>query len=412
MTAGAMIAYGGAGVEEIPRAGVIETGRERISRAMIGKSLFPLLGALSLCPLGCSASNGAGSTTGGTGSSQSNSRAGSTGSGVVGSSSSGGGNNLVVSPDAGTGSGEVMNGECAHQDFDLSQKPAEILIVLDRSASMQDPPTGSTGTSKWDLVVPGVNQVVMATASSVSWGFTTFPEGEGKECAAGSVTGVIPVKIAPANATAVTNAVTGTTPDGNGTPTGDAINAAVTYLKTLTDANPKFILLATDGEPSCAGTTQDSTTARTYAVQAITNAATAGFKTIVIGVATTKNTATVALNDMATAGQMARADTNPLADKFYLASTQDELVQALELITGQVSTCTFDLTAAPPDPSNIAVHVNGTRAPQDTTHMNGWDYTDSTDTEVEVYGSWCDQIKSASANTVNFVLGCPGELVQ
>jgi hypothetical protein len=372
---------------------------------MIRKLVLPLLGIPLL--LACSSANSDGSAP------RPTSDGGSTASGASsGSPSSNAGNDLVVSMGGTSGSGDVMNGECAHQDFNLERKPAEILIVLDRSASMKDPPTGSTGTSKWDLVVPGVNEVVTATNTAVSWGLKVFPEGEGSECIAASVTSAVPVKIAPADASAVTAAVTATTPEGNGTPTGDAIKAAVTYLKTLTDTNPKFILLATDGEPSCAGTSKDSTGARTYAVQAVTDAATAGFKTFVVGVATTKTTATQALNDMAVAGQMARADTNPLATKFYLASTKDELVSSLQVITGQVSSCTFTLTATPPDPTNIAVKVNGMKAPPDKTHMNGWDYTSSDNLNVEVYGSWCDQIKGVSANSVNFVLGCPGEVIQ
>lgn len=308
--------------------------------------------------------------------------------------------------------GDVMNGECARQDFDLQRRPAEILIVLDRSASMKDPPSGGSGMSKWDLVVPGVNEVVSATDASVSWGLKVFPEGEGSECVAGSVTSAIPVGIAAANAKAVTAAVSATTDEGNGTPTGDAIKAAVAYLKTLTDPNPKFILLATDGEPSCAGSTKGSSAARPYAVQAVADAATAGFKTFVVGVATTKDTATQALNDMAVAGQMARGDANPLATKYYLASTKDELVQSLKQITGQVSSCIFDLSKKPPDPTNIAVHVNGMKAPQDPTHANGWDYTSTSSMQVEVFGAWCEQIKAATANTVNFVLGCPGEIVE
>ncbi len=312
----------------------------------------------------------------------------------------------------GASGGDVPNGECGHKVFDLQRKPAEILIVLDRSASMKDAPDGSSGgMSKWDLVVPGVNEVVAQTNSSVSWGLKVFPEGEGSECVAGAVTNAIPVMIAPNNATAVTGAVTATTPAGNGTPTGDAIKAAVTYLKTLTDTNPKFILLATDGEPSCAGTSKDSTAARPYAVQAVTDAATAGFKTFVVGVATTKATATQALNDMAVAGGMPRGDTNPLATKFYLASTKDELVQSLKEITGQVSSCVFDLTDKPPDPSNIAVKVNAVKAPKDTTHADGWDYTSSDYMQVTVYGSWCDQIKAGTSNSVNFILGCPNEVI-
>jgi len=337
------------------------------------------------------------------------------GSGNAPGNNAGSGNalNLAGGANTGTGGGDVMNGECDRQDFDLARRPAEILIVLDRSGSMKEKPSGGSGdATKWSLVVPGVNEVVTETNASVSWGLKVFPEGEGSECIAGSVTDAIPVAIAATNAAAVTAQVLATTPEGNGTPTGDAINAAVAYLKTLSDPNPKFILLATDGEPSCAGTKKSSEDARPYAVQAVTDAATAGFKTFVVGVATTKTSATQALNDMAVAGQMPRTDPNPLATKYYLASTKDELVQSLKAITGQVSSCVFDLTSKPPDPSNIAVHVNGETAPQDTTHADGWDYTSSSFLQVEVYGSWCDQIKTATSNKVNFVLGCPGEVIQ
>lgn len=336
---------------------------------------------------------------------------GASASAAAGAVESGGSSNLdVTSGTAGTGSSDVMNGECAHQDFNLAQNPAEVLLVLDRSASMKDPPSGSSGSSKWDLVVPGVNQVVTSTSGTVSWGLKSYPEGEGAECIAGSVTEAIPVTLAPGHAQAVTEAVSATTPEGNGTPTGDAIDAAVVYLKTVKSSNPKFVLLATDGEPSCANDKKDTKAARTAAVKAVTEAATAGFKTFVVGVATTKDSATNALNDMAVAGKMPR--TGPDSTKFYLASTKDELVSALQLITGQVSSCTFELTHIPPDPANVAVHVNGMSAPRDTTHVEGWDYTNADELEVEVYGSWCEQIKGAAAgNKVNFILGCPGEVV-
>jgi len=359
----------------------------------------------------CSASNA----------SDGGSRVGNNGSGAAGSGASG---NTGAGDASSSGSTNIntMNGNdmsdsgvigeaCSNQSFDLQRKPAEILIVLDRSGSMNDAPSGapSGSGSKWSLVVPGVNQVVTATSALVSWGLKVFPEGEGAECVAGSVTNAIPVPIMPNDGKAVTDAVSATTPQGNGTPTGDAIDAAVTYLKTLTDPNPKFILLATDGEPSCNGTSKDSTGARTQAVTAVTNANTAGFKTFVVGVATTKTTATQALNDMAVAGGMARADSNPLATKYYLASTKDELVTALDTITGQVASCTFDLTAQPPDPTNIAVHVGTGKAPQDTSKTDGWDYSSPDYMQITVYGSYCDQIKASNASTVNFVFGCKGQ---
>ncbi len=381
---------------------------------MNNRAIFSVFGALALAA--CSASNSSGGSgvmgSGATGSGATGAGASSsTGAGNSTSSSAGSGTNINTNNGDDMSDSGVVGEACANQSFDIGRKPAEILIVLDRSASMQDPPDGaaSGSASKWSLVVPGVNQVVSSTSALVSWGLKVFPEGDGAECVAGSVTSMIPVPIAANDGAAVTAAVTATTPAGNGTPTGDAINAAVTYLKTLTDPNPKFILLATDGEPSCNGTSKDSTGARTQAVQAVTDANTAGFKTFVIGVATTKDTATQALNDMAVAGGMARADSNPLATKYYLASTEDELVSALQTITGQVASCTFDLTAVPPDPTNIAVHVGGGRAPQDTTHMNGWDYSTPDDKQITVYGSYCDQIKASNQSTVNFVFGCVGQ---
>jgi len=336
------------------------------------------------------------------------------GSGNSPSANGGSGDGLDVDAGVGVGGGggvgDVMNGECAHEAFELARQPAEILLVLDRSGSMKEIPDGSAMT-KWDVVVPGINEVVTTTDAAVSWGLKVFPEGEGQMCVAGSVTAAIPVAIAKANAAAVTAEVTATTPAGNGTPTGAAINAAVTYLKTLTEPNPKIILLATDGEPTCAATGSNTAAARAFAVQAITDAATAGFKTVVVGVATTKTATTQALNDMAVAGQMARVDPDPAATKFYLASTKDELVAALQKITGEVSNCVFNLKTTPPDPDNIAVQINGQKAPKDTTHMNGWDYAGTGYLRVEVFGQWCDQLKAADAKKVNFVLGCPGEVI-
>ena len=247
------------------------------------------------------------------------------------------------------GAGGAGGRTCGLQTFDLERKPAEILLLLDRSASMADPPDGATDTTpKWDLIVPAANQVMTDTDAAVSWGLKVFPEGTGSECVTGSVTSNIDVPIAPMNAAAVVAAVNMTPDTGNGTPTGDAVNAAVAYLQTLTDGNPKYIVLATDGEPSCAGTTKDTSTARTFAVTAVTDAASAGIHTFVVGVATTKDSATSVLNMLADAGKEPRNDPRPLSNHYYLGTTKAELTAALEVITGQVSSCIFPLEPAAP----------------------------------------------------------------
>ncbi|HMJ55453.1 MAG TPA: vWA domain-containing protein [Polyangiaceae bacterium] len=326
----------------------------------------------------------------------------------VGTGGSGAGGSGIGT--AGSSAQDSGGDNCGELHFEVERKPAEVMLVLDRSASMKDAPTGSTtSTSKWNLVVPGINEVIRGTDATVWWGLKSFPEGSGSECVAGSVTTAIDVPMGMMNGAAMTGAVMATTPEGNGTPTGDAIKQAVAYLKTLTSSNRRYILLATDGEPSCP---MPSDTARTYAVQAVTEAAAAGFHTFVVGVATTKASATTVLNQMALAGLEARPDPNPLATKYYLANTQAELVLALQAITGVVSTCLFPLNARPPVPNNIAVKVDGVKAPQDMTHVDGWDYTSPDLNAVEVHGSWCEKIKTAGANKVEIIYGCPGVIIK
>ena len=374
----------------------------------VSRSL-PLLMALALGLAGCSGDAPA----------DSNTRPGSSANGGPGASAGSGG----ADPGAGTGAGGIISGgivdasvgmggrrafnepECGEHHFDLERKPAELLLVLDRSGSMKDAPDGATNTTtKWDLVVPAINQVITETDTTISWGMKAFPEGSGDECDPTGVTSNVDVPMAALNASNVTGAITMTTPEGNGTPTGDAIDQGLAYLQSLTDGNSKYILLATDGEPSCP---KPSDSARTIAVQSVANAAAAGVHTFVVGVATTKASASTALNDMAVAGMEPRnSDPNPLATRFYLANTKDELVDALQVITGQVSGCTFNWDEEPPVPDNIAVKVNGVKAPHDAN--DGWEYTGTDYKGVEVHGSWCEQIKTTAANKVEIVFGCPG----
>lgn len=333
------------------------------------------------------------------------------GGGAGGSTSSGAGG---LPPIGGAGGTFDSDGglQCGLKTFQLERKEADLLLVLDRSGSMQDDNAGDTPTaaspSKWSQVVPAVTAALTETNADVAWGLKFFPE-DGSACTTVTVTPRIDVQIAPMNAAAVSTAVTATTPDGDGTPTGSAVSTAVTYLQSLSDNRSKYILLATDGEPSCQnpiGSGSNTTQAHADAVTAVTAAFNAGIKTFVIGVATTKTNDAATLNQMAIAGGEAQANPNPLATKFYLATSQTELVNAIKTITGQISSCTFPLSPPPPVPDKIAVHVADGKAPQDPTHTDGWDYTDGTYTALQIYGSWCDMVKTAAANMVQIIYGC------
>lgn len=395
-------------------------GNQRLRITLAGSEPVTKLSAL-LFPLvvaslgGCAGTKTSGSTgEGGQGAGAGAGTGTGTTAGAAGATG-GGGTGAVATTGSGATGGEAPDSaNCGLHQFNPTPTNADILLVLDRSASMQDPPNASTTASKWSIVVPTLNAVITSTDSSVLWGLKSFPEGSGSACIAGSVTAAVDVGIAATNAPRVTGAISTTTPDGNGTPTGDAINAAVGYLGSLTDTNPKYIVLATDGEPSCAAipSGESTTSARPYAVAAVTKAKTAGFPTFVIGIGTTASD-TATLNQMADAGgEVPASATNPLAPHFFLASDVTTLTGALDSITGQISSCLFPLAPAPPvpnDPTKLGVYLGSAMAkiPNDPSKTNGWAYTDASDGAVEVYGGWCNMIQVAGAGAVQIIYGCP-----
>jgi hypothetical protein len=308
---------------------------------------------------------------------------------------------------AGSGGGSGGAPDCGRQDFNVAPTPVDMLLVLDRSASMEEDPSGGTSMpSKWQIVVPTLQQVITATNATISWGLKVLPEGEkAGACTTASFPAHILVPIAPNNATMVNQAIAGLTDHGDGTPTGDAINNAVTYLNTVQDGRAKYLLLATDGDPSC-----PTSNATMFAVQAVTAAATAGYKTFVVGVAS-KASSVKNLNSLAVAGLEPVMSPDPTMPKFYLASDQATLAAALGAITGAAATCVFPLSSAPPNPDHVGVNVGGTKIMKDTTHQNGWDYTGPDMMTIELFGAACDLVKTSGVSTVQVIFGCKNDPV-
>jgi len=143
-------------------------------------------------------------------------------------------------------------------------------------------------------------------------------------------------------------------------------------------------------------------------VQAVADAATAGFHTFVVGVSTSKTTSNTVLNQLAQAGLEPRNDPNPLATRYFSADTKQEIVDSLKQITGVVASCSFDLGGPPPVPDNIAVKVGGQKAPQSDT--DGWSYTSPDNSSLQIFGSWCDKVK-ASTDAVQIIFACKGDII-
>ena len=383
----------------------------RRSRSPVGPTLSLTLSMVAVALAGCDftpqatlteASPGSGGTSGRvTGTAGTYGGSGTAGSGASGATSGGAGSSA-------TGTGGSMS--CGQTNVSIATLPPDILIVQDKSGSMADDPSGNkcstTGCSKWSQVTTAMENVVMATQANVNWGLKFFANNSSCGINAGAA-----VPIAANNYSAIQMSFSKTSTGGS-TPTETALDSATAYMQTLTDSNPKFLLLATDGLPNCQpGNSSTSADDSPGAEAAVTRAAQAGFPTFVVGIATDKGSANSELELMAQAGGEGIANSNPLAHHYYVADDSATLVTALQAITGQISTCLFPLASPPPvrnDGTKVGVYLgaNMTRIPYDASGTDGWDYTDVNDTAILVHGSWCDKIQAAGAGAVQIIFGC------
>jgi hypothetical protein len=382
-----------------------------------------LFGLLSLVPLvGCAFSPGVpGEETGSGGAS-------STGSGVGSGGVSGitTGQGLTGGDIGVTGTAGTMG--CGSGNVPIMPLPPDILIVQDRSGSMDDDQNDKTcnggcgANSKWALVTAAINQVVSTTDTTVNWGLKFFADANA-QC---GVNAGVAVGVGTASGPAVATAITGSTTatggvvNGSYTPTRAAVDAASAYLSTLTDPNSKYILLATDGLPNCpqgcgGGGMSCTTTpnaAETANVEAsITAAQAANFKTFVVGIATNSDAAAnTALNGFAMAGGEPQAGA---ATQYYSVTDTASLVTALNAIIGITASCTISLATAPAGLTNVAISATDSTGkvvvvPKDPT--NGWSF-DAGMKNIIINGSYCTSLQAGAYSNFVFNYACAGQKI-
>ena len=135
---------------------------------------------------------------------------------------------------------------------------------------------------------------------------------------------------------------------------------------SLKDTNPKYILLATDGEPNCAAgcagndcSTTPNPAEEMESEMAVADAAAAGIKVFVVGIGNVASAVAV-LNQMAMNGGEAQTGG---ATSYYAATDQAALATALNQIVGKVASCTLPLPGKPQDPTNVIVEDEGDENP-------------------------------------------------
>ena len=191
--------------------------------------------------------------------------------------------------------------------------------------------------------------------------------------------------------------------EGSGsTPTQEAIRKAGAALLTSTSQHSQYLLVATDGLPTCRLGDSSPAVDRAGAVRAVGEVHAAGIPVFVVGIATLGSDAHETLNQMAETGGRARVDPT----RYYSVASRGELISALETITGQIYACTFPLGALPPVPDNVTVEADGMRLTRDREHRDGWDYGEN-NRSVLLHGSACDRLKRGGDHHVQILFGCP-----
>lgn len=295
---------------------------------------------------------------------------------------------------------------CAPRSYALNKVPPDVLMLLDRSGSMDELPDGTTcrrpvppcGTdTKWLQMVQAVNQVVSATETTIRWGLSLFPSD--MQCAAPIV---VNVDVAQNSAVPIAAALTATMPMGI-TPTRLALKSAAEYLSNRGDANPHYIVLATDGLPNCgtdASTLNlDDSDQTIQAVRDIANKQ--GIPVFVIGVGQLADEQAV-LSAMAVAG----GEGNLVPTSYFPASSVADFVKALNTVTTATSPCSFGLGSLSVSPDALTVTAGASAVPRDTAHLNGWDVTNA-NAAVRLYGPWCDTQQGPNPPAVVATIGCP-----
>jgi hypothetical protein len=280
----------------------------------------------------------------------------------------------------------------------------DMMIVLDRSGSMED-------GKRWEPSVAAVRKITSELQAQIRFGLALFPDDSSQGTTITSTTpnggfsisinnngracmpGKIVVPVAPMNASPIAMQLDRTRP-GGGTPTAETLmklldNYAEENGGPDTDIHPKYVLLVTDGAPTCPTgmgmepANQADIDLSNKAVEALTSHM---VKTYVIGYDTTtpgNEMLAQVLDGFAQRGGTGDQKHRPVEDEASLTA-------ALESITASIASCSFHLDQAPSRADYVLVTIDGKQLNLDA--PDGWRLVD--DHTVEITGNACSTFRT------------------
>jgi hypothetical protein len=289
-------------------------------------------------------------------------------------------------------------GTCPNVTVTFEKRVPTVVLLVDQSGSMTERFGSDT---RWnvarDALVNGTNGIVKVLEKEVRFGLALYTSKDGT--AGGVCPMLTEVDVGLSNYTNIRSRLMAADPIDE-TPTGESITAVAKKLADPAIPGPKYIVLATDGEPdTCAEPNPQN--GQKVAIDAAKDAFGKGIQTFYISVGSEVSASHA--QQMANAGQ-GLDPTGTKKAKYYVASDAASMKAAFDAIIYGVRSCTFKLNAKVVDPTKGSVTLDGAKLAYNDS--NGWKLSPD-GTEVELLGSSCDKVKTGD-HSISAIFACGG----
>jgi hypothetical protein len=328
---------------------------------------------------------------------------------------------------------------CAIGSDTAEALPAVLELVVDTSGSMDWPPgwaptspddSQPPGTTKWEITRDALLAAVESLRGDTALGANFYPNTSGDEgvpCLLNLV--ALPISLLGRVSSNVRStwaaAVNDVQPDG-ATPTHGAYLFGLQQLAETDLPGNKFVLLITDGTPTCTmdcECTEDNLPVDSQPlIDETASALASGVRTFVIGSPGSEETLGV-LSQVASEGGTGKpgcSDAGPVYCHFDMTTTTDfgaGLTQALEEIAASLRSCEYPIPSPPAGQMLERGLVNvlytsgaGTtetigRDPSERGCTEGWQYSDD-GMSIVLCGEACAKVKDDAEGKVEVLFGC------
>jgi hypothetical protein len=299
-------------------------------------------------------------------------------------------------------------------EIPLEPSLADVVLVTDHSDTMAD--RALDGSIPWEVVVSEMHRVLPRYDADIALGVLSFPRTGCETFDA------LNVAIGANHSTRVLTFIdTLGVPNerGNGTPTFDALRTAhETLLRTHRTGLEQFILLVTDGGPSCNSSFTpencdclgaplsecisplggNSCSDHVRVIQELQALAVDEISTIVVGIDISATALTPAyrriLDLMADAGGRPRM--TGAGHHYYAATNASELEAAFVDVIAPIARCRLHAIRDPGARDVVLRGESGFAATRDATRTDGWDWLDRERLEIGVFGTACSEMARGS----------------